>query len=96
MTQISLPFKYTEASFSKRELGRLAYIQLQKNKCYYCGEKLTEKPRKDVRNLWINKRLFPNSMFNYPIHLHHSRVTDLTIGAVHAHCSAGLYQYHGE
>jgi len=44
----------------------------------------------------INKKPFPKGMFNYPIHLHHCRKTDLSIGAVHAYCNAVLWEYHNE
>jgi len=46
--------------------------------------------------LLIKKSLFPRGFFGYPIHLHHSHDTGMTIGAVHAHCNAVLWQYEGE
>jgi hypothetical protein len=44
----------------------------------------------------INARLFPPNFFNWPVHLHHCHVTGLTIGAIHCHCNAVLWQYHGQ
>jgi hypothetical protein len=40
--------------------------------------------------------LFPELFLKYPVHLHHSHVTGLTIGAVHAYCNAVLWVYHDE
>ena len=41
-------------------------------------------------------RLFPESFFKYPVHLHHSHDTGKTIGAVHAYCNAVLWEYYGQ
>ena len=69
------------------------YIKLQKGKCWYCSKKLDRKPSRKVRKSYINERLFPKTMFKYPIHLHHSHKTGLTIGAVHCECNAYMWQY---
>ena len=45
---------------------------------------------------WIDEELVPENFFKYPVHLHHSHYTGMTIGAVHANCNAVLWQYHGE
>jgi hypothetical protein len=44
----------------------------------------------------INLRLFPPNFLKYPIHLHHCHDTGMTIGAVHCHCNAVLWQYLGK
>jgi hypothetical protein len=44
----------------------------------------------------IDRELFPPGFFNYPVHLHHSHNSGLTIGAVHSYCNAVLWHYHGE
>ena len=46
--------------------------------------------------MYITNSLFPPNFFKWPVHLHHSHDTGMTIGAVHARCNAVLWQYHGE
>jgi hypothetical protein len=41
-------------------------------------------------------RLFPKGFLNAPVHLHHSHVTNMTLGAVHGYCNGYLWQYLGE
>jgi hypothetical protein len=40
--------------------------------------------------------LFPKNFLKWPVHLHHSHDTGMTIGAVHSYCNAVLWQYHNE
>ena len=77
-------------------MAREQYINEQNGKCSYCKNSLFSEPTKEVLAKPINKKLFPKTMFQYPIHLHHDRKTGLTIGAVHARCNAYLWQYKGE
>jgi len=44
----------------------------------------------------INENLFPPKFLNWPVHLHHDHKTGMTVGAVHSHCNAVLWQYHNE
>ncbi len=90
---MELPCDYTKMSWQEKRLARSIYIGMQGGKCYYCWNNLDDKPKKTPK---INWKLFPPNFCKYPVHLHHSHVTGLTIGAVHAYCNAILWQYHGE
>lgn len=94
--EITLPVKYNEIDQQTRKLIREMYVQQQNGLCQHCNLPLTELPIESMKQYPINKSLFPETMFIYPVHLHHSRVTGLTIGAVHAYCNAYLWQYKGE
>lgn len=93
---MKLPIKYNELDYKEKQKVRQAYIELQKGLCYHCREPLVEEPNETVRNLKINVKLFPENFFKYPVHLHHSHETGLTIGAVHCKCNSVLWQYLGE
>lgn len=93
---MKLPVKYTSLDWKKKKVVREEYIKRQGGMCQHCGASLDSPPDDTNNNLVINKKLFPPNFFDYPIHLHHSHVTGLTIGAVHAKCNAILWQYHGE
>lgn len=88
-----LPINYNDTHWSIRKEARLQYVKEQNNLCWHCGAKLSDNPSKDIMKLSINKKLFPEGMFDYPIHLHHDHDTGMTIGAVHAKCNAVLWQY---
>jgi len=92
---MKLPINYPNSHWSVRKQAREQYVYEQDGLCCHCGEPLTE-DSKFLESHPINSALFPASMFQWPIHLHHCRKTDMTIGAVHAHCNAVLWQYHGE
>lgn len=91
-----LPVDYTELEWQERREVRLKYIELQNGLCHHCKTSLSSEPHSDIIALKINKALFPETFFNYQIHLHHDHDTGMTIGAVHAKCNAVLWQYHGE
>lgn len=93
---MELPINYDIASPALRKKAREQYIKNQDGKCYHCGTLLKEAPSSEVRDLVVNEMLFPIGFFNWPVHLHHSHTTGLTIGAVHSRCNAVLWQYHGE
>lgn len=92
-TDIPLPQNYTQLSQPMRARVRNQYVRLQKNLCKHCKGPLNE-PSKDERR--VSARPFPPGFFNHPVHLHHNHATGMTIGAVHAHCNAVLWQYYGE
>lgn len=96
LKQLTLPINYDEADRFTRRQAREQYITEQKGICCHCNLPLTQLPVELIKKYPINKSLFPKSMFDYPIHLHHCHGTGMTIGAVHAHCNAILWQYHGE
>jgi len=93
---MELPVNYEELHFTERRTVREEYIKIQEGKCSHCGEALDGKPAKEVASKTVNKKLFPKSFFKWPVHLHHCHNTGMTIGAVHNHCNAVLWQYHGE
>jgi hypothetical protein len=93
---VKLPVNYNELSQPHRRLVRETYVKLQDNTCYHCGGSFQIGPTTEMLKKSINLKLFPTGFLKYPIHLHHSHDTGLTIGAVHARCNAILWQYHGE
>ena len=93
---MDLPINYHETHFSKRKLVREEYIRRQGGKCHYCGAPLNGESIHNMANKPVTKSLFPKNFFKYPVHLHHSHETGLTIGAVHAYCNAVLWEYEGE
>lgn len=90
---IKLPVDYNKLDVKIRRQIREQYIRMQNSKCWYCGKSLFKPAKKELLNKYINKSLFPKTFFDYPIHLHHDHTTGLTIGAVHCHCNAILWQY---
>jgi len=93
---MELPVHYPSLHYSERKKVRDEYVAQQNGVCWYCKMPLTGKPSKSVLDKKINKKLFPNGFFDWPVHLHHDHDTNLTIGAVHCVCNAVLWQYHGE
>lgn len=93
---MELPVKYDALSQVEKRRVREEYVRLQDGKCSHCGAALSGVPTEEVTKLWINKKLFPESFFKWPVHLHHDHDTGLTIGAVHNTCNAVLWQYFGE
>lgn len=93
---MKLPVNYDELEPRDRRAVREEYVRVQKGLCSHCGAPLRGEASPQIMDKWINRVLFPESFFDYPVHLHHSHETGLTIGAVHCHCNAVLWQYHGE
>ena len=93
---MELPVKYNDLTSENRWIVRNEYVRRQSGKCWHCNGDLTEKHKSYVREDKINRWLFPPKFFDWPVHLHHDHNTGMTIGAVHAHCNAVLWQYHGE
>ena len=93
---MDLPADYTKLTWQERRAVREEYVKRQSGNCSHCGASLSQDAAPDVRRLKVNKRLFPDTFFKWPVHLHHCHSTGMTIGAVHNHCNAVLWQYHGE
>ena len=93
---LKLPVRYSQLTPQVRWQIRMEYRERQKDLCWFCHKDLNSFPATKIAELPIDKTLFPPEFFNYPVHLHHDHTTDLTLGAVHAHCNAILWQYHGE
>jgi hypothetical protein len=91
LADVKLPVNYEELTQPQRARIREEYTRRQGYKCWYCKGSLREEPRSKPA---INWRLFPKGFLNHPVHLHHSHVTGMTIGAVHAYCNAVLWQYY--
>lgn len=85
--------KYDSLNPRQRKALREEYVESQGQRCWYCKKLLTEEPN---RRWKINWALFPPNFLKHPVHLHHSHVTGMTIGVVHAYCNAVLWQYEGE
>jgi hypothetical protein len=94
--KLDLPIDYNSADWVRRKLAREQYCIDQNWKCHHCGCDLKGDPPDDIINKRVDIKLFPKTMFKYPIHLHHCHKTGMTIGAVHAKCNAVLWQYYGE
>lgn len=93
---MELPIDYEKATRQERRMAREEYCRLQNGLCSHCGEPLDGDPRTDILSKYVKRELFPQNFFKWPIHLHHSHDTGMTIGAVHNYCNAVLWQYHGE
>ena len=93
---MDLPQNYNKLSWKQRKEVREQYVRLQEERCCHCGGDLDLPPPRKILNKQINKSLFPPGFFKNRIHLHHNHATGMTIGAVHSHCNAVLWQYHGE
>lgn len=90
------PADYNLMTQPERARLRGEYVTAQNGKCHHCGEPLAGEPAARIRQKPINWRLFPPNFRKWPVHLHHSHKTGMTIGAVHSLCNAVLWQYHGE
>jgi hypothetical protein len=93
---MNLPVNYEKLHYKKRRLVREEYIRRQENRCWHCKANLYGNPNIETLTMPVNEALFPPNFFKYPIHLHHDHNTGMTIGAVHAHCNAVLWQYYNE
>jgi hypothetical protein len=96
MSERALPVDYRTLAPHERRAVREEYMRIQGGMCAHCGGPLGKPARDDVRAKPILRRLFPRDFFKWPVHLHHCHETGMTIGAVHNHCNAVLWQYHGE
>lgn len=93
---MKLPVNYDELHYTERRAVREEYIKKQEGKCCHCKELLSGEPAVNVASKQVNKKLFPPNFFKWPVHLHHNHDTGMTIGAVHNHCNAVLWQYYNE
>lgn len=94
--EFKLPINYDEADRGLRRAAKERYIQIQDNKCSFCGCLLNDQPRQDILNTELDESLFPENFLKFPVHLHHDHNTKMTLGAVHARCNAILWQHHGK
>ncbi len=90
------PQRYKDMTQPERAALRALYVTAQDGLCHHCGTRLDGPPAPAISEKPSNWKLFPPNFTRYPVHLHHSHKTDLTIGAVHSLCNAVLWQYHGE
>ncbi len=96
-TSMKLPVDYEGLiTAANRRKVREAYIEEQGGKCYHCGNPLDGDPSDEIIGMKLNMELFPRNFLKFPVHLHHSHDTGMTIGAVHARCNGILWEYYGE
>jgi len=93
---MELPVNYNDTHYTIRKLVREEYTKRQNGLCWYCKNPLNGNPTNEVMKKHVNKKLFPQGFFRWPVHLHHCHDTGMTIGSVHSRCNAVLWQYHGE
>lgn len=93
---MTLPARYDDLTPAQRMQIRTRYIWEQHGLCAHCAAMLDGPPSEEVASLPIDVTVFPDNFFEHPVHLHHDHVTGLTVGAVHAHCNAVLWQYEGQ
>lgn len=94
--KIKLPVKYSTLTPAERKQVKEQYVLEQKELCYHCNAPLSGPPEESVAKKKIKPKYYPKGFFGNPVHLHHNHVTDDTIGAVHNHCNAVLWEYYGE
>ena len=92
---MKLPVRYDDFHHTERWQVRNEYVRIQRGLCWYCKAPLDGEPAEKVRDKTIKPHLYPKGFFNNPIHLHHNHVTGMTVGAVHCHCNAVLWEYEG-
>ena len=90
------PEIYDDLTQDERRILRGEYVRAQGGLCLYCGSALDGSPAEHVMSRVVDWRLFPDGFQRYPVHLHYSHDTGVTIGAVHMRCNAVLWQFHGE
>jgi len=93
-TEEDLPLDYHCLTWDERREVRKLYINIQKNKCLFCGEDLDKDAPKEIIEKKIDWSLFPSNFLQYSIHLQHNHETGKTEGAVHNYCNAVMWQYH--
>src|SRR5688572_29790524 len=76
------PQNYDLLSQPERAKLRGRYVEAQGGNCHHCGGPLNASPPKEIQSKRIDWRRFPPNFTRWPIHLHHSHRTGMTIGAV--------------
>ena len=89
------PQNYTLLTWQERRDLREQYLQAQDGDCFYCKAPLYRRVPKNIRKVKIDRTLFPGDFLKYPVHLQHNHDTNMTEGAVHAHCNAHMWHYEG-
>ena len=92
----TLPTDYRLLTQPDRRAVREEYARRQGGNCAHCARPLLGPAHESALAMRVNARLFPPNFFKWPVHLHHCHKTGMTIGAVHNHCNAVLWQHHGE
>lgn len=93
---MELPVDYRALHWKDKRAVRVEYTRLQNGLCYHCKKSLLGDVPSSIKKYRIDWKLFPQGFLDYPVHLHHSHDTGLTLGSVHAYCNAVLWQYFGE
>ena len=87
------PVRYDGLNWVERRRVRTAYVDAQGGMCWYCRETLACQASDWIVNKPLKGAKFPEKFFEWPVHLHHDKITGLTIGAVHCHCNAVSFVY---
>ena len=84
---LELPTKYSSLSGERLSAVKEAYICLQRERCWLCGNNLYELSKYLVDNPKLMPLCGNELAERYPLHLHHDHDTGLTLGVTHAECN---------
>lgn len=87
---------YSKLTPQERRKVREELMAKQEQLCWYCHKPFWMTPPSHIENYEYNMRVFPPTMFKYPVHSHHDHETDVCIGAVHAKCNAYMWETEGK
>ena len=85
--KLELPTKYSSLSGERLSAVKEAYICLQRERCWLCGNNLWGLPKYIVENPKLMALCFNKLAEQMPYHLHHDHDTGLTLGVTHAECN---------
>lgn len=85
--KLELPTKYSSLSGERLSAVKDAYICLQRERCWLCGDNLYELPKYIVDNPNYMGLCYNQLAEQTPLHLHHNHDTGLTLGVAHAECN---------
>jgi hypothetical protein len=85
--KLDLPTKYSSLSGERKSAVISAYICLQRERCWLCGDSLYELPTFIVENPKLMALSYNELAEEHPHHLHHDHDTGLTLGVTHAECN---------
>lgn len=86
--KLQLPTKYSSLSGQRRAAVKEAYICLQRERCWLCGDSLYALPTFIVDNPNVVQLCYNQLAEQFPLQLHHDHDTDMTLGVTHAECNA--------
>lgn len=84
---LELPTKYSSLTGERKSAVKEAYICLQRDRCWLCGDDLYDPPKFLVENPNYMPLCGNQLAEHSPLHLHHDHKTGLTLGVTHAECN---------